>query len=171
MELHQLFKVQDIIENRIKLLTDIPEDLHGSDNTLDLRFLALQVKTCEIANLTKCYKYSTLKEDISKDKLFARYLDALKFLLSIGNVHSFNIINLDAILSVDKEESLIKIFSIILDTISAVRINIQSGNYMASLTNYIELFARFVHLGEALGFSFDEVYNYYLKRYSVEDRQ
>lgn len=170
MELHQLFKVQDIIENRIKLLTDIPEDHHGSENIFDLRFLALQVKICELANLTKCYKYSSIKDDIPRDKLFSRYLDAIKFLLSIGNVHGFNIIHLDAIQSIEAEDSLIKLFSSILDTISELRSNIQRGNYMASVTNYIELFARYVHLGEALGFSFDEVYQYYLKRYSVEEQ-
>ena len=169
MELYQLFKIQEIIERNIKTLAQIEEDALGRDNTFDLRFLALQIKTAEIANLTKCYKYSKAKENIPKEKMFVRYIDAMKFLLSIGNIHNFNIIDKDAISMVEKEESLVKLFSSIFDQISLLKNNILNDNYFTSLTIYVNLFARYVHLAKNLGFTFDEVYEYYRKHYVIEE--
>ncbi|MBU5677120.1 dUTP diphosphatase [Alkaliphilus sp. MSJ-5] len=169
MELYQLFKIQEIIERNIKTLAQIEEDALGRDNTFDLRFLALQIKTAEIANLTKCYKYSKAKENIPKEKMFVRYIDAMKFLLSIGNIHNFNIIDKDAISMVEEEESLVKLFSSIFDQISLLKNNILNDNYFTSLTIYVNLFARYVHLAKNLGFTFDEVYEYYRKHYVIEE--
>ncbi len=169
MELYQLFKVQEIIEQNIKTLAQIEEDALGRDITFDLRFLALQIKTAEIANLTKCYKYSKAKENIPKEKMFVRYIDAIKFLLSIGNVHNFNIIDKDAISMVEEEESLVKLFSSIFDQISLLKDNILNDSYFTSLTIYVNLFARYVHLAKNLGFTFDEVYEYYRKHYIIEE--
>lgn len=167
MELYQLFKVQEIIEQNIKTLAQIEEDALGRDNTFDLRFLALQIKTAEIANLTKCYKYSKTKENIPKEKMFVRYIDTMKFLLSIGNIHNFNIIDKDTISMVEEEESLVKLFSSIFDQISLLRNNILNDNYFTSLTIYVKLFAMYVHLAKNLGFTFDEVYEYYRKHYVI----
>lgn len=164
MELNELFKIQEIIENNIKQFSDIEEDILGKENVFDLRFLALQVKTSEIANLTKCYKYSRIKENIPKEKLMIRYIDAMKFLLSIGNVHHFNIINGDAINAVKKEDSIIKIFSYIFDDIKDLKHAILQNDFVHALSIYIRLFARFINLGELLGFSFEEIYNYYLEQ-------
>ncbi|QXM06301.1 dUTP diphosphatase [Crassaminicella indica] len=164
MDLNQLFKVQEIIENNIKQFTDIKEDTLGKENVFDLRFLALQVKTGEIANLTKCYKYFKVKENIPKEKLMIRYIDALKFLLSIGNVHHFNVINGEAINSIEKENSIIKLFSYIFDDIKDLKHAILQDDYVLSLSIYVRLFARFINLGELLGFSFQEVYNYYVEQ-------
>jgi len=169
MELYQLFKVQEIIEQNIKTLAQIEEDALGRDITFDLRFLALQIKTAEIANLTKCYKYSKAKENIPKEKMFVRYIDAIKFLLSIGNVHNFNIIDKDAISMVEEEESLVKLFSSIFDQISLLKDTILNDSYFTSLTIYVNLFARYVHLAKNLGFTFDEVYEYYRKHYIIEE--
>lgn len=167
MELNQLFTVQHIIENHIKKLANIEENLLGEENVFDLRFLALQVKTSEIANLTKCYKYSKIKENIPKEKLMIRYMDAMKFLLSIGNVHNFNIINEDAIGAVEKEENVIKLFSYIFDDITRLKHALEKDNYIDALSIYTRLFSRFMNLGELLGLSFEEVYNHYLQQMEV----
>lgn len=161
MNLQQLFKIQEIMENSIKTLSQIDEDVLGKENVFDLRFLALQVKVGEIANLTKCYKYTTMKEDIPKEKLMFRFIDAMKFLLSIGNMYEFNIINLEAVDTMGHEESLIKVFSYIYDDIKDLKYAVSRDNYVDSLNIYIRLFARFVNLGRLLGFSFEEVYEYY----------
>jgi len=155
--------MQAIVEKNIKELSEIDEDVLGEDNIFDLRFLALQVKVGELANLTKCYKYSKMKEDIPKDKLIIRYIDALQFLLSIGNINHFNIIDKDAIRPKRIEESLIKSFGNIYDDIKNLKDILQQGNYLDSLTIYIRLFAEFINLGHLLGFSFEEIYEFYSK--------
>jgi len=166
MEFYQLFKIQEIIEQNIKTLAQIEEDTLGKDNVFDLRFLALQIKTAEIANLTKCYKYSKAKENIPREKMFIRYIDAMKFLLSIGNTHNLNIIDKESINKIDQENSLIKLFSSIFDHISILKSNLSEDNYFDSIAVYIKLFAKYVHLAESLGFTFDEIYDYY-KAHSV----
>ena len=163
MQLHQLFKVQEIMENNIKKNSMIDEDVLGKENIFDLRFLALQVKVGEIANLTKCYKYNAVKENVPKEKLVFRFVDAMKYVLSIGNMYDFNIINIDAVNSSSKEESLIKVFSYIYDDIAELKNTVLRNNYVDSLNSYIRLFSRFVNLGKLLGFTFEEVYEYYME--------
>lgn len=169
MELYQLFKIQEIIEQKIRTIAQMEEDALGKDNTFDLRFLALQVKTAEIANLTKCYKYAKAKERLPKEKLFIRYLDAMKFLLSIGNIHGFNIIDEDTINTVEEEESLVRLFSSIFDQITLLKNSLLQENYFNSLTIYVKLFAKYVHLAKKLGFTFDEIYDYYRAHYYAEE--
>ncbi len=169
MELNQLFKVQKIMEDNIKNLTDIQEDSLGEENVFYLRFLALQVKTSEIANLTKCYKYYRIKRSIPKEKIIIRYIDAMKFLLSIGNAYNFNIIDEQAIQAISKSDNIIKLFSDIMDDIKELKDDIIKDNYIGSLQKYIRLFARYVNLAECLGLNFQQVYNYYLKYNHLED--
>ncbi len=161
MHLDQLFKIQQIMENHIKELSQIDENVLGKENLFDLRFLALQVKVGELANLTKCYKYSRTKEDIPKDKIMIRYIDAMKYLLSIGNENNFSIINIDDVNSIIKEDSIIKSFSNIFDDITHLKYHIKQNNYIDSMSRYIKLFGEFINLGENLGLTFEEVYNYY----------
>lgn len=166
MQLSHLFKVQEIMENNIKHLSQIDENELGKENIFDLRFLALQVKVGELANLTKCYKYTRMKEDIPKDKLMFRFIDAMRFFLSIGNQFEFNIINLDAVNKVSNEDSLVKVFSSMFDNIRDLKYAIKIDNYVDSLNIYIKLFTEFINLGKLLGFTFEEVYDYYLKQAS-----
>lgn len=161
MNLQQLFKIQEIMESNIRENSKIDENVLGKENIFDLRFLALQVKVGEIANLTKCYKYTKAKEDIPRDKLMFRYIEALKYLLSIGNMYDFNIIDLDAVNSSSREESLIKVFSFIYDDITELKDVVRRNNYVDSVSSYIRLFSRFMNLGRLLGLTFEEVYEYY----------
>jgi dimeric dUTPase (all-alpha-NTP-PPase superfamily) len=168
MDLQQLFKIQEIMESNIRENSKIDENVLGKENIFDLRFLALQVKVGEIANLTKCYKYTKAKEDIPKERLMFRFIEALKYLLSIGNMHDFNIINLDAVNSSSHEKSLIRVFSLIYDEIAQLKDTLHRNNYVDSVNSYIRLFARFMNLGRLLGLTFEEVYGYYMKLGPVE---
>lgn len=96
-----------------------------------------------------------------------RFVDAMKFVLSIGNMYDFNIINIDAVNSLSREESLIKVFSIIYDDITLLKDTVRRGNYVDSVNTYIRLFAEFINLGKLLGFTFEEVYDYYMKLGSI----
>lgn len=157
LNLQELFKVHEIMENHIKSSSDIEEDALGKENIFDLRFLALQVKIGELANMTKCYKYSKIKEDLSKDKLMGRYIEAMKFLLSIGNINNFNIIGFDNIVVVKDNSSIIKVFSNIFEYICEVRELSRSNNYFDALNAYIKLFEEFIKLASHLDFTMEEV--------------
>lgn len=163
MELNNLFKIQDIMENKIKKMSSISEDSIGEENLFDVKFLALQTKLGELANLTKCYKYSMIDYEIPKEKLIIRYMDTLKFLLSIGNNYNFNIIDNTVIDSINHEESLIKLFSNIFDNISSLKSALKQDNFIDGINLYIKIFSDFVSVGEILGLSFDELYDTYLK--------
>lgn len=157
VNLQELFKVHEMMENHIKSSSDIEEDALGKENIFDLRFLALQVKIGELANMTKCYKYSKIKEDLSKDKLMGRYIEAMKFLLSIGNINNFNIIGFDNIVVVKDNSSIIKVFSNIFEYICEVRELSKSNNYIDALNAYIKLFEEFIKLASHLDFTMEAV--------------
>lgn len=161
MSLSKLFKVQDIMENHIKEISNINEEVIGEENLFDLKFLALQVKTGEIANTTKCYKYYKVKPNIPKEKLLIRYIDSLKFLLSIGNEYNFNIINEEVIDKSRYEDNIIKLFSYIYDDISELKKVVKKEDYFAGLNTYVKLFGRYLNLCDLIGLSFEEVYKYY----------
>jgi len=161
VNLQQLFKAHDAMENHIKNSSDIKEDALGKENISDLRFLALQVKVGELASMTKCYKYSRMKENLSKEKLMTGYIEAMKFLLSIGNINNFNIINFDNIVVVDDKSSIIKVFSNIFEYINEVRELSQNNNYIDALNAYIRLFEEFIKLSFHLSFTIEEVSDSY----------
>ncbi len=170
MELMDLFKIQDYMEKEIQGFANIPEDALGEENTFDLRFLALQVKTGELANLTKCYKYNAKTPEISEEKLFLRSLDAFHLLLSLGNVHQLNFISLDAIAAVPKEENQIKTFTAIFDGITKLREALRAGDYYHALSLYIRLFAHYIYLAQQLNIDFERIYQYFLSRYQLPER-
>jgi dimeric dUTPase (all-alpha-NTP-PPase superfamily) len=161
MNLHELFIAHEAMENQIRTVSDINEDMLGKENIFELRFLALQVKVGELANLTKCYKYARIKDNLPKEKLMIRYIDAMKFLLSIGNLNNFNIISFDSITGTKDNSSIIKVFSNIFEYINEVRDLAQRNNYIDSLNAYIKLFGEFIKLAEHLGFTMEEVCDSY----------
>lgn len=161
MNLQQLFKVHGAMENQIRAVSNLNEDMLGKENIFDLRFLAFQVKVGELANLTKCYKYARIKDNLPKEKLMMRYIDALKFLLSIGNINDFNIINFDSITAIEDSSSIIKVFSNIFEYINEVRELAQRDIYIDALNAYMKLFAEFIKLADHLGFTIEEVYDSY----------
>lgn len=168
MELNELFKVQEIMENHIKKLSDIDEEVKGRENLFDLKFLALQIKIGQIANTTKCYKYYKVKKNIPKEKLLIRYIDAFKFLLSIGNDHNFNIINEEVIDKSKYEDNIIKLFSYIYDDITSLKHFTKKEDYIHALNTYIRLFTRYLNLSELIGLEFDEIYTYYMENVSID---
>lgn len=156
-DLQKLFEIHEKMENYIRKVSNIEEDSLGRENIFDLRYLALQVKVGELANLTKCYKYARMKENLPKDKLMTRYIDALQFLLSIGNINDFNIIGYDHILGAKDGASIIRVFSNIYECINDVRELARRDNYFDALNAYVRLVEEFVKLADHLGFTMDEV--------------
>lgn len=169
MELMDLFKIQDYVERKIQRAADIPEDALGEENTFELRFLALQVKTAELANLTKCYKYGAKTPEIPESKLFLRALDAFQLLLSIGNIHHLNSISIDAITTVPAEENQIKTFTAIFDGIPKLRKVLSGDDYYQAMNLYIQLFAQYIYLARQLDIDFERIYEYFLSRFDLTE--
>jgi len=161
MELSVLFEKQATFENEIIANTSIKEDAVGEDNILEILFLALQVKIGELANLTKCYKYFKVKPNLPKHKLMVRYTDALRYLLSIGNRHQFNMIQTSDLNTQIEIEDIIQIFSNLYDDISLLKRNIRNDHYVEGLNIYIKIFSLFVYLGQQLGLSNQEIQQHF----------
>lgn len=165
MILDELFQIQKIMEEKIREISNMEEDALGKENIFELRFLALNVKIGELANMTKCYKYTKIINDIPKQKKMIRYIDALKFILSIGNTYDFNIIN-ESVINYEYNDNIIEVFSSIFSEIEKMKNLLKRDDYINGLQSYIRLFGLYLNLGKILELNFQEVYDYYQKHYS-----
>ena len=156
MDLKKLFDMQTEIENKITNIATVHEDDMGPHNTEELRFLALHIKVSELANLTKCYKYCHVKENIPKDKLTLRYVDAFQYLLSIGNRTGYNILREDALPRID-EDDVIKLFSMVIEQTIQVKKHYFNDNFIQGIHEYSMLFSIIIALGKALNIDFEDV--------------
>ena len=157
MELTKLFEIQAAFESAIIENTSIDENVVGESNVRDLLFLALHVKLGELANLTKCYKYYQVKPNLPKHKLIIRYADVLRYLLSVGNRHQFNMIQTADLNTQIEIEDVIQIFSLLFDDLSVLKKAIKDDQYVQGLNDYIRIFSYFVHLGALLGLNEAEI--------------
>lgn len=156
MDLEKLFSLQKEIEDKITSSSTIPENLMGSHNVEELRFLALHIKIAELANLTKCYKYCHIKDNIPQDKLTLRFVDAFQYLLSIGNRTGFNIIRQDALPAIP-EQDIIKLFSMLIDQVSQVKKYYFNDNFIQGIHEYTFLFAIMINLAKVLKIDFKDI--------------
>lgn len=156
-----LFRLQAVLESDIIKASGIVEDRIGNASGHDLRILALIVKTAELANLTKCYKFGALKAGLEQKKLALRYLDMMQYVLSIGNNQGFNIIDREALINVAKNDDLPALFLETFGTMYSLNNEINNDDYVAALSAYIKLFAHVMNIGELLGLTEQLIYDYY----------
>lgn len=162
MQIKYLFKIQKIIDTEIRRICQRDGEPLDRNLLIKTQILALEVKTGELANLTKCYKYPPPDGEIEKKKLLTRYVDCFKFLLSIGNDNEFNVINSDLKdIPEDTEGELIDLFLRIFDRIAELKNNLLAENYVSSITAYMEIFKDFIFVGYLLGITFEEVFDFY----------
>ncbi len=162
MKIKYLFKIQNIIDSEIRGFCQQDGAILDNKNLIKTQILALEVKTAELANLTKCYKYPAGAKKIEKHKLLIRYIDCFKFLFSIGNDNEFNVVNFNLKdIPEATDENLLDIFLRLFDRITDLKKELFADNYMPSLIIYMEIFRDFVALGYLLGLTFEEVFDYY----------
>jgi dimeric dUTPase (all-alpha-NTP-PPase superfamily) len=162
MNISNLFKLQEEMENLIIQSSHISEDQIGSENVFNARFLAFYVKLSNLANITKVYKYVNKDEKISKDKLMLSFIDMLKAYLSIGNKYKFNIIN-DDLISNETNSNQIELFANAYTLIEKLKSELKNDDYINSLTTYIKLLNILFQIARNLELSFDELYEFYIK--------
>lgn len=170
MKLKYLFKIQNIIDNEIRTQCQRNGPPLDRKHLIKTQILALEVKTGELANLTKCYKYPRKMKEVDKRKLIIRYVDCFKFLFSIGNDNEFNVVNfnleeLTQTITTEPYETIIDIFLSLFDNITNLKRDLFAENYISGVNVYMTLFKEFVLLGRLLGLTFEEVFDHYDKLY------
>ncbi|HOO76695.1 MAG TPA: dUTP diphosphatase [bacterium] len=170
MKLEYLFRIQKIVDEEIRTVCQSGGETLDRSHLIKTQVLALEVKTGELANLTKCYKYPTPLRRPEKNKLLLRYLDCFKFLLSIGNDNQFNIVDFqveDLLRTVpaDTYETIIDLFLSLFDNITNLKRDLVHDNFISGLNVYITIFQEFVLLGTLLGLTFEDVFSYYDRMY------
>lgn len=159
MNINKLFELQNELEKNMSIISGVEEKALGEENILNIRILALQVKIGELANLTKCYKYTSIQE-MNKNKLLFRYVEGLRYLLSLGNKYHLNAItekNLEEV----EEENLIILFTSIYDMISKLKVALEKDLYLMAFNYYIKIFSYYNQIKEVLKISQEEAYDFF----------
>ena len=170
MKLKYLFKIQNIIDNEIRRTCQRDGPPLDRKHLIKTQILALEVKTGELANITKCYKYPRKMKEVDKKKLIIRYVDCFKFLFSIGNDNHFNVVNFDleeltGFVTKEPHETILDIFLSLFDSITNLKRDLFTENYISGVNVYMTIFKELVLLGQLLGLTFEEVFEYYDKLY------
>ena len=166
MKLKYLFKIQNIIDNEIRMICQRDGTPLDRKRLIKTQILALEVKTGELANLTKCYKYPRKMKRVEKKKLIIRYMDCFKFLLSIGNDNHFDVADFDLDeltwnAGDETHEPIIDLFLSLFDLITNLKRDLFTENYISGLNVYMTIFKEFALLGQLLGLTFEEAFEYY----------
>ena len=182
MNLNKLFKTQAELDKKIVE----EKGLQGQD-LLDKKILALQVELGELANehrgfkfwsedreprtgiLIECEKCGGSGRDYygycgnchggyvgKTNPLLEEYVDCLHFILSIGNDLEFVVSNTEVMRQESITDALLDLFELV----STLSWNIDSDNYSV-------LLARFIELGEKLGFTWEQVVDAYYKKNEI----
>lgn len=159
MKINELFELQNELEKNMSTVSGVDEKALGEENILNIRVLALQVKIGELANLTKCYKYTSVKE-LNKNKVLFRYVEGLGYLLSLGNKYHLNAITEDNLEPIE-EDNLITLFTSIYDQVSKLKISLEKDLYLMAFNQYIKIFSTYDRIREVLSIDNDEAYTFF----------
>ena len=152
MNLDELFKLQ------MKLDKKIVEQHSLQDRSLvSEKILALQVEIGELANETRCFKYWSTKKPSDKSVILEEYVDCIHFLLSIGIEFNFTDILVNAVSSDVK----------LTDQFINIYIDLNDFIICSSKDHYFTLFEDFLSLGSSIGFSEEDIIQYYYKKNNI----
>ncbi|WHY33331.1 dUTP diphosphatase [Cytobacillus firmus] len=154
MNYQQLFQMQKGLDSHI-------ESNHGLEEAdlFDRKILALLVELGELANETRCFKFWSLKPSSPQDTVLEEFVDGIHFILSLGIECGFDG-DKDLTVPVEKTVSVNGQFLSVYEAIGKFRTS-------RSLTDYKELIAVYLHLGEMLGFNFSQIEKAYIDKNEV----
>lgn len=159
MELKELFEIQRSLDQNIEQNHNLQEV-----SLWNKKLLALQVELGELANETRCFKFWSHKDPAEKAVILEEYVDCLHFILSLGLEQkleeSFQTERLSFHQNKETKEEITKQFLALFSGIDRFR-------NQPELENYNNLLGEFFNLGEALGFSLEEVQGYYMKKNEI----
>lgn len=159
MNLKKLFEMQEKLDNRI-------ESEHNLQNQelFYKKILALQVEVGELANETRCFKFWSLKKPSEASIILEEYVDCLHFILSIGLETNFQNIGLNESLNFKDNADITSMFLDLNEKINTF------AKYKSE-KSYIDLFEKFILLGNALGFSNKDVEKAYLSKNEINHKR
>ncbi|PLR68363.1 MULTISPECIES: dUTP diphosphatase [Bacillaceae] len=158
MNLEKLFEMQKNLDSKI-------EKQHNLEHEplLEKKILALLVEVGELANETRCFKFWSLKPPAEASVILEEYVDGVHFILSLGIE-----IGITANIkyeSNDSEQTLTEHFMQVYEKIAQFEKS-------HSEDHYLKLFRQYLMLGQALGFSGEQVEAAYVLKNEVNhDRQ
>ncbi|MBG9590070.1 dUTP diphosphatase [Cytobacillus firmus] len=154
MNYQQLFQMQKGLDSHI-------ESNHGLEEAdlFDRKILALLVELGELANETRCFKFWSLKPSSPQETVLEEFVDGIHFILSLGIECGFDG-EKDFTVPVEKTVSVNGQFLSVYEAIGKFRAT-------RSLTDYIELIAVYLQLGEMLGFNSSHIEKAYIDKNEV----
>jgi dimeric dUTPase (all-alpha-NTP-PPase superfamily) len=158
MNIVKLFEMQKTLDSKI-------EKQHSLEHEplLEKKILALLVEVGELANETRCFKFWSLKPPAEASVILEEYVDGVHFILSLG-IEIGIAANIEFELN-ESDKSLTAHFMQVYEKIAQFeksRLEI----------HYLELFKQYLMLGQALGFSGEQVETAYVLKNEVNhDRQ
>lgn len=170
MLLKKLFDQQAIFEARIIELSGVQGDNLGSVSGSDLRFLALYVKISELANVTKCYKFTGKPVKFEESKIVSRYLEILQYFLSIGIQHNFNMISDENIEKQIPHMALAPLILEIFKSVQSLKEFVEMDDFFEGLKAYGHLFSLINRLGEFLNITEEQIMETY-RKFTPSDAQ
>lgn len=149
MNLERLFDMQKVLDDRIK-----KEHQLEQTDVYEEKVLALLVELGELANETRCFKYWSQKGPSERAVILEEYVDGLHFILSLGLEKGW----ITPIIAVSSTESNVTtLFLHMYECIIRMRKS-------ATKETYDQLCTSFFTLGDALGFSQEEVVQAYVDK-------
>jgi len=158
MNLVKLFELQRQLDEHIE--KEHPRQ-EGEDR-LSKKILALQVELGELANeLPEVFKFWSNKKN-NREKALEEFCDGLHFLLSVGlEITEPGMIDLKRF-NLEKADNITDQFLWLMDDVTDLYNSLYNdGN---SKLAYEFLLLRFIHLGEMLGFTWNEVEEAYMQK-------
>lgn len=158
-----LLELKQLLEEQKALDQVIMHEHHLTrQETWKKRIVAFLVELSELANETKSFKFWSLKQPSPKAVILEEYVDGIHFLVSLG-------IDLgeeaDCIISDELDETDINLVFIELFQLASMLVN------EFTYEQYRALFALYLHLGELLDFSGDEVVAAYMKKNEINHQR
>ncbi|GGJ72928.1 dimeric dUTPase (all-alpha-NTP-PPase superfamily) [Anoxybacillus voinovskiensis] len=157
MDLSKLFEMQRELDERI-----VREKGLEGQNLLPNKILALQVELAELANEWQGFKHWKTNRQ-PKEGMLEEYVDCLHFVLSIGlelkeDVTKYNYYAWDPYRN---------IVTLMLEIIHEINMVLREYDPHEQSLVYVMMFCEFIALGEALGFTWDEVEAAYMRKNAV----
>ncbi|WP_062047829.1 dUTP diphosphatase [Bacillus sp. JCM 19034] len=157
MNIQELFTIQQKLNDRIMSEHQLVEH-----NLFQEQLLAFLVEVSELANETRCFKYWSRKGASEKAIILEEYVDGVHFLLTIGLALKFTDVEIDSF------EQMERSLTVQFLDVMALTHRLQETR---ELDTYKQLFLTYFSLGEALGFSPEEVEEAYLAKNKVNHKR
>ena len=156
MQLIELFTVQKKLNERI-----LEEHQLDPGTLKNKKYLALLTELGELANETRCFKYWSTKPPAPRENILEEYVDCLHFILTIGLDHGFEYVNPEYnVDSTDLTSHFINLFLAVNELVS-----------FSSINSYEILVEDFFALGDALGFTWDEITAAYMSKNQINHQR